>query len=195
MYITLFIDEYEATGSDYTGMLNPTASDQAMIELAKEPYKAYWADWIKDKSCFLTAKEIEVLDYFHALYTRSETGIKLGMGMIAGKRVLRNVLRKLMDQYPAYWEYEKKRNREAPADVPKGSAKYKFLHTPIQELPISSRLRRCLLSGNLHTLYDVVLAYSTNDLLSIKGLGKMALCDLENILAENGCGYMLAGVD
>lgn len=67
----------------------------------------------------------------------------------------------------------------------KGNTEESFLNTPIEQTPLSNRIKNCFRAAEIVFVKDI-LQYNRYQLLQIRGFGKLVLKELELFLFSHG---------
>lgn len=157
------------------------------LNLAVSLYQYKWESWIKSPYCFLTEKEIAVVDKFKPHHNSTEP---LEMESAEIYRTYHNATKKLMYHHTIYreWLFQVINNKRKQV---RGNAPMELLDTPLKLLKISTKLylRICFMGNTLREVLQECNSRKT--FLSYRGFGKKTLNELEELLKQNNCLYLL----
>lgn len=155
------------------------------LEEILKPYQYKWQEWLCSDFCFLNQKEQIIIEFLREGKSRAFTAFVLALSEGRVNAIYTSAIRKLKNFLPIYKQWLKEQKPGA-ADVKTSTG---FLNTPIECLPLSSRVYYSLRRINCNALADLI-NYTSKELLSNRGIGKKTIEEIKTLLEKNNCLHL-----
>jgi hypothetical protein len=139
---------------------------KALMELKEnsKPYIQHWETWIKSKNCFLSEKEIMIIESYVFKNMDRDVSILQSFKVVNQLPIFEKLNEKLRTDYWKYKEWVILTFLFSIIKLAENSGQEKFMETPINELEILNDIKISLRNLNVNTLQDFFDKYSEDDL-------------------------------
>lgn len=129
-----------------------------------KPYIQFWETWIRSETCFLSEKEIKIIETYVFKNMDKEVSILQSFKMVNQLPLLERLNEKLKAEYWKYKDWVLITFLFAIIKLAEISGQKKFMETPINDLEILSDIKISLRNLNINTLQEFFEKYSEDDL-------------------------------
>ncbi|MDQ3191437.1 MAG: hypothetical protein M3Q58_07585 [Bacteroidota bacterium] len=158
---------------------------------ALEPYSALWSEWIESVACFLTYKEIIIIENYLRTGSYSASSMELSLSTGRAASILVKVQRRLRWNLRNYQSWMTDRLLEQHGIITYTSEVDRFLNVPISNTNIPYRLKRKLSNLSHDTMGELLNNYSLKEMKGYRCFGNQTICDLKETLKANNCLQLL----
>lgn len=139
---------------------------KALMELKEnsKPYIQHWETWIKSKNCFLSEKEIMIIESYVFKNMDRDVSILQSFKVANQLPIFEKLNEKLRKDYWKYKDWIILAFLSSIIKLAENSGHRKFMETPINELEILESIKISLRKLNINTLSEFFEKYSENDL-------------------------------
>lgn len=129
-----------------------------------KPYIQFWETWIRSETCFLSEKEIKIIETYAFKNMNRDVSILQSFKMVNQLPLLEKLNDKLKAEYWKYKDWVLLTFLLAIIKLAENSNQKSFMHTPINELEILEDIKISLRKLNVNTFLEFFNKYSEDDL-------------------------------
>lgn len=147
----------------------------------------FWNEWTASPACFFSSKELTIINGFILTGSHHHASTILSISASRARSSFKRCKWLIKWAYPKFQKWITENLLEEYGVIRYESDTEKFLHSPIEHLPIDLPLKRkvvLLLSGTMH---ELLLEYSERDIKRVKGWGNKTFKEFKLLLEENNC--------
>lgn len=139
---------------------------KALMELKEnsKPYIQHWETWIKSKTCFLSEKEIMIIESYAFKNMDRDVSILQSFKAVNQLPIFEKLNEKLKTEYWKYKDWIILTFLFSIIKLAENSGQKKFMETPISELEILSDIKISFRKLNINSFQDFFEKYSEDDL-------------------------------
>ncbi|MDQ3192195.1 MAG: hypothetical protein M3Q58_11440 [Bacteroidota bacterium] len=158
---------------------------------ALEPYSALWPEWIESGACFLTQKEIVIIENYLRTGSHSASSLELNLSTGRAASILVKVKRRLCWNLKNYQGWLTERLLEQHGIITYTSEVDRFLNVPISNTNIPYRLKMKLSHLCNDTMGELLSNHTLEEMKGYRCFGNQTIYDLKETLKANNCLQLL----
>lgn len=151
---------------DFFKGFNIMKTKKALMELKEnsKPYIQFWEAWIRSETCFLSEKEIKIIETYVFKNMSRDVSLLQSFKMVNQLPLLEKLNDKLKTEYWKYKDWVLLTFLLAVIKLAENSNQKNFMHTPLNELEILEDIKISLRKLNVNTFLEFFNKYSEDDL-------------------------------
>src|ERR1700741_2300880 len=152
-----------------------------------KPYMPVWNEWAESGACFLSKKEIRVLQNYLMTGSHTASALEFNMSALNAAAMLNRIMFRLNLNSPKFQNWLTERLLEKHGIIVYESARDKFLSTPLAFLVIQPDLKLQLSYLQEYTMKDILKNYTESKLKINWLFSAEKINELKKLLGENNC--------
>ncbi len=156
-----------------------------------EPYSTAWSEWIESGACFLSQREIIIIQNYLLTGSHFKSGSEFNISIITAASILNKSKLQLSWNYGKFLGWLTERLLERHGIITYESELDRFLNSPLIFVLIPWQLKVKLGYLCESTIGDILTKYSEDKIKRFWFLDKKSFKEFKTVLQQNNCLHLL----